>query len=119
MRESLRHRYVGQAIGWVSSFFYLGSRVAQIYKTWSRQSAEGLSLAMFTCAITANVLYGVGILIRAYAWEDIVNSAPWLLGSLGTVFLDAIIFSQVFPSIAHYFTRSIFLLPRGLRPKSD
>ncbi len=88
-------RYVGQIVGWVSSVFYLGSRLAQIYKNWSRQSAEGLSIAMFVCAITANILYGAGILFRAYSWADIISSAPWLLGSLGTVFLDVIIYSQV------------------------
>lgn len=94
LKEAGVCRYVGQCIGWVSSVFYLGSRVAQIFKTWSRQSAEGLSIAMFACAITANILYGAGILLRAYAWSDIVSSAPWLLGSLGTVFLDLIIYSQ-------------------------
>ena len=88
-------RYVGQMIGWVSSALYLGSRVAQIYKSWSRQSAEGLSIAMFVCAITANVLYGMGILLRTYKWSDLASSGPWLLGSLGTVFLDIIIYSQV------------------------
>ena len=50
---------------------------------------------MFVCAISANILYGAGILFRAYSWTDIVSSAPWLLGSLGTVLLDAIIYSQV------------------------
>ena len=52
---------------------------------------------MFACAITANILYGGGILMRTYAWADIVTSAPWLLGSLGTVFLDLVIFSQASP----------------------
>ena len=52
-------------------------------------------MAMFVCAISANVLYGAGILFRTYRWSDIASSAPWLLGSLGTVFLDLIIYSQV------------------------
>lgn len=50
---------------------------------------------MFACAITANVCYGLGILIRAYSWEVIYSSAPWILGSLGTVSLDIVIFTQV------------------------
>lgn len=50
---------------------------------------------MFACAITANVCYGLGILIRAYSWDVIYSSAPWILGSLGTVSLDIVIFAQV------------------------
>ena len=50
---------------------------------------------MFACAITANICYGLGILLRAYTWKVLWSSAPWLLGSLGTVSLDMIIFSQV------------------------
>jgi len=88
-------RTVGTVIGWSSSGFYLGSRLSQIWKNHSRQSAEGLSLAMFACAITANVCYGLGILIRAYSWAVVRSSAPWILGSLGTVSLDLVIFTQV------------------------
>lgn len=88
-------RTLGTGIGWSSSGFYLGSRLSQIWKNYSRHSAEGLSLAMFACAITANVCYGLGILIRAYSWDVIYSSAPWILGSLGTVSLDLVIFTQV------------------------
>lgn len=87
-------RTLGTGIGWSSSGFYLGSRLSQIWKNYSRHSAEGLSLAMFACAITANVCYGLGILIRAYSWDVIYSSAPWILGSLGTVSLDLVIFTQ-------------------------
>ena len=52
-------------------------------------------MAMFACAIAANLSYGLGIIIRSYHWEDVVSSAPWLLGSLGTVTLDMVIFLQV------------------------
>ena len=58
---------------------------------------QGLAIAMFMCAIAANVLYGGGILIRAYSWDVVVASAPWILGSLGTVGLDVVIFLQVWP----------------------
>lgn len=87
-------RTLGNIIGWSSSGFYLGSRGSQIWKNHSRQSAEGLSLAMFACAITANLCYGLGILIRAYSWQMVRSSAPWILGSLGTVSLDLVIFTQ-------------------------
>ena len=86
---------MGTIIGWSSSGFYLGSRLSQIWKNYSRASAEGLSLAMFACAITANICYGLGIILRAYSWQVVWSSAPWLLGSLGTVSLDLVIFAQV------------------------
>lgn len=47
-------------VGWVSSAFYVGSRVSQIVKNTQRRSAEGLSMSMFMAAIVANLLYGAG-----------------------------------------------------------
>ena len=85
----------GNTLGWLSSGFYLTSRVSQIHKNWQRRATEGLSLSMFACTIVANLLYGVSILLRATCWADISLSAPWLLGSLGTVGMDIAIFLQV------------------------
>ncbi len=50
----------GTVVGWVSSAFYVGSRVSQIVKNTQRRSAEGLSMSMFMAAIVANLLYGAG-----------------------------------------------------------
>jgi uncharacterized membrane protein len=50
---------------------------------------------MFGCAIAANVTYGAGVLFRTYKFSQLVDSAPWILGSLGTVALDILIFMQV------------------------
>ena len=36
-----------------------------------------------------------GILLRSYSAAELLGSAPWLLGSLGTVALDMAIFVQV------------------------
>ena len=88
-------RLLGDILGWASSLLYLGSRVSQICKNISRRSAEGLSLAMFGCAICANITYGMGILLRTYSWHYLRASLPWILGSLGTVALDVCIFCQV------------------------
>ena len=38
---------------------------------------------------------GAGILLRSYSGAELLGSAPWLLGSLGTVALDMAIFVQV------------------------
>lgn len=93
--ELFRGRDIGAVLGWASSAFYLGSRCSQIYKNWRRKSAEGLSMAMFGCAIAANITYGMGVLLRTYKSSELMASAPWILGSLGTVSLDLLIFWQV------------------------
>lgn len=88
-------RVAGTWVGYLSSVLYLSSRMSQIHKNWSRRSAEGLAYAMFICSISANCLYGLGILIRTYHTSQLWSSLPWLIGSLGTVSLDVIILSQV------------------------
>ena len=85
----------GRAVGYVSALFYLGSRVSQILKNKKRRSCEGLSVSMFATAAVANVLYGSAILVRAkYSPSALLESTPWLLGSLGTVALDSTILFQ-------------------------
>jgi hypothetical protein len=81
--------------GYASSVMYLMSRLFQIYKNRKRRSAEGLALAMFCTAIAANSLYGSSILLRSYTMKDLLSALPWLLGSLGCIGLDVIIFLQV------------------------
>jgi uncharacterized protein with PQ loop repeat len=85
---------LGTTFGYFSSAFYLGARVSQLYKNFKRQSAAGLALSMFLCAILANFLYGLSIILRAEDFGDVVISAPWLLGSLGTMFFDIAILMQ-------------------------
>ena len=53
---------------WTSAVLYLGSRLSQLYKNTSRQSAEGLSMTMFLCAFLGNFAYGTAILMRANSW---------------------------------------------------
>ena len=53
-----------------------------------RQSTDGLSLLMFWLAIFGNITYGLSILIRSVEPQWILKHLPWLIGSLGVVFLD-------------------------------
>lgn len=85
---------LGTSFGYASSIFYLTARVSQLYKNARRQSAQGLAMSMFLCAIGANFLYGLAILLRARDLADVIISAPWLLGSLGTMLLDVGILLQ-------------------------
>ena len=93
---------IGTMIGYLSSVLYLNSRMAQIYCNWKRKSAEGLAISMFLCAVSANLFYGIGLLLRSQSWAQILSSLPWLIGSLGTMGLDAMILVQarwLYPSI--------------------
>lgn len=74
--------------------FYLSSRASQIWKNHVRRSVEGLAPLMFTCAISANLLYGGALLLRSRGAQELLSSLPWLLGSLGTVALDGTILVQ-------------------------
>lgn len=94
-------QYLGLLLGWGSAGFYLGSRISQIVCNSQRNSAEGLSLAMFFCAFLANLTYGLAILLRADNWAELSGKAPWLVGSMGTLSLDITIFLQ-----AQYLERS-------------
>ncbi|KAI3435496.1 hypothetical protein D9Q98_001562 [Chlorella vulgaris] len=84
----------GTVIGYCSSLLYLTSRLSQIYKNQRRQSVQGLAISMFLTAVAANSFYGSSILIRSTRWADLRSSLPWLIGSLGTVALDAVIVAQ-------------------------
>lgn len=90
-------RQAGTVIAYCSSVLYLTSRMSQITKNHRRRSAEGLALTMFLCAIAANTLYGLSIVMRSYSLDSLRSSLPWLLGSLGTVVLDMTIFAQARP----------------------
>jgi hypothetical protein len=43
---------------------------------------------MFWLAIFGNIMYGLSILIRSVEPQWILKHLPWLIGSLGVVFLD-------------------------------
>lgn len=87
-------RAAGVVAGYTSTVLYLSSRVPQIMLNHKRKSVEGLALGMFVCALGANITFGAGILIRARDWQAVVQQAPWIIGSLGTVVLDACILCQ-------------------------
>lgn len=49
--------FLPQLMGWTSAVLYVGSRIPQILKNWNNKSTEGLSFAMFICAVLGNVLF--------------------------------------------------------------
>lgn len=85
---------VGTVLGYISSVLYLMSRVSQICKNAERRSVEGLAITMFVCAMCANSCTGTSMLLRTFNLQELMNQAPWLVGSLGTIALDGVILAQ-------------------------
>uniref|UniRef100_UPI00398F68B8 lysosomal amino acid transporter 1 homolog isoform X3 n=1 Tax=Pristiophorus japonicus TaxID=55135 RepID=UPI00398F68B8 len=92
---------IGFTIGSFSSVFYLASRLPQLYKNISRKSTEGISIFLFALMILGNLTYGLSVLVKVpkngqSEGNYIVHHLPWLVGSLGTMALDAAILFQFF-----------------------
>ncbi|CAN6668664.1 probable vacuolar amino acid transporter YPQ3 [Trichomonascus vanleenenianus] len=84
----------GQVFGWLCAFFYLGSRVPQLLLNFKRKSCEGISFLFFLFACLGNLSYVVSILAKDMSRQYLLINASWLAGSVGTLFLDFIIFCQ-------------------------
>jgi len=86
---------VGASIlGYISAVCYLGARIPQIIKNYRDKSCEGLALLFFLLSLMGNFTYGAGILCHSLEKEYLITNLPWLIGSLGTMAEDAIIFLQ-------------------------
>ncbi|KAI9828993.1 MAG: hypothetical protein M1832_000016 [Thelocarpon impressellum] len=83
-----------QILGYMSAACYLGARIPQIVKNHKEQSCEGLSLLFFILSILGNATYGAGILFHSVQRHYVITNIPWLIGSLGTMVEDVIIFIQ-------------------------
>jgi hypothetical protein len=95
----------GQIFGYGCAVLYLFSRIPQILLNHRRKSCEGVSILFFLFAGIGNLTYVMSILAftpDGTEWDGAkygkylaVNSS-WLLGSVGTLVLDAVIFGQFF-----------------------
>ncbi|KAF3491275.1 Nulp1-pending protein [Arthroderma uncinatum] len=83
-----------QVVGYFSALCYLGARIPQIIKNYREKSCEGLSLLFFVFSLLGNATYGAGILFHSTEREYFLKSLPWLIGSLGTMAEDVLIFVQ-------------------------
>lgn len=81
-------------LGYGSALLYLGARVPQIVKNQRERSCEGLSLLFFLLSLLGNATYGAGILFHSTEAEYVWTNLPWLVGSLGTMVEDLVIFGQ-------------------------
>ncbi|XP_038075252.1 lysosomal amino acid transporter 1 homolog [Patiria miniata] len=85
---------IGYACGCVSAFFYLTSRIPQLYKNFKRKSVEGVAILMFILTVLGNVLYGMSIIMEGTTVVFFVRHFPWLVGSLGTLCFDCTVLVQ-------------------------
>ncbi|ODV60315.1 PQ-loop repeat-containing protein [Ascoidea rubescens DSM 1968] len=85
-----------QLLGYLSATCYLSARLPQIYQNYKRKSVHGLSLLFFIFSTFGNVTYALQILFFRSDWKYILLNLSWLMGSLGTIFEDTIIFIQFF-----------------------
>ncbi|KAG6039450.1 hypothetical protein E4U41_002535 [Claviceps citrina] len=104
---------LGLVLGYTSALFYLCARLPQIFKNYREKSCEGivrsslyisnaadarfrlgLSLLFFMLSLTGNLTYGLSLIAYSQQKEYLLNTLPWLLGSLGTMVEDSTIFVQ-------------------------
>jgi uncharacterized protein with PQ loop repeat len=102
----------GQIFGYICAVLYLGSRIPQLLLNYRRKSTEGISMLFFLFAFVGNLTYVLSILAygpvckrrrhceegeaTSIYWRYIAMNLPWLLGSAGTLLLDACVFCQHF-----------------------
>lgn len=83
-----------QFLGYISAVLYLTARLPQIWKNYREQSCEGLSLLFFILSLMGNGTYGAGILFHSLESNYVRKNVPWLIGSLGTMVEDVVVFWQ-------------------------
>lgn len=117
--DGLNFNTWGQIFGYFCAVLYLGSRIPQILLNSKRKSTEGVSMLFFLFACIGNLTYVLSIFAfapkchnydtygklieicrvgeaRAIYGRYILVNLSWLIGSMGTLFLDLIIFIQFF-----------------------
>lgn len=107
-------KIAGQVFSWMSTLFYLGSRIPQLYKNYRRKSTAGLSPLLFLSAFSGNFFYSASLLTNPNAWYDmpphggggwadgdgnsrldwIARTIPFFLGSAGVLGMDALVVLQ-------------------------
>ncbi|KAF1969400.1 hypothetical protein BU23DRAFT_557706 [Bimuria novae-zelandiae CBS 107.79] len=110
--EPLQFNVWGQIFGYICAALYLGSRVPQLLLNYRRKSTEGISMLFFLFACIGNMTYVLSIVAYKPVCREprhcdkgealanygryIAVNLSWLLGSFGTLLLDAGVFIQYF-----------------------
>ncbi|KAF2113560.1 PQ loop repeat protein [Lophiotrema nucula] len=110
--DTLQFNVLGQVMGYICAALYLGSRIPQLLLNYRRKSTEGISMLFFLFACIGNLTYVLSIVAYKPICKDprhcrsgeaagiygryIAVNFSWLLGSFGTLLLDAFVFIQYF-----------------------
>ncbi|KFA79291.1 hypothetical protein S40288_03424 [Stachybotrys chartarum IBT 40288] len=105
--------YVAQDPSPLSVLTTRSARVPQILKNYREKSCEGeqtlalaklctmadnnvagLAILFFMLSLTGNLTYGISLVAYSQEKKYLLNALPWLLGSIGTIVEDCIIFVQ-------------------------
>ncbi|KTW31191.1 uncharacterized protein T551_01264 [Pneumocystis jirovecii RU7] len=78
----------------LTDWYIVFARIPQIKKNFESKSTEGLSLLFFVFTLLGNITYAISILLIDVSRKYIMMNLPWLLGSLGTLSMDILIFFQ-------------------------
>lgn len=92
----LQINWLAQIFGYLSAMLYLGSRIPQILLNFKRKSCEGISFLFFLFACLGNITFIFSVVVISLDWKYLILNASWLIGSIGTLFMDFVIFSQFF-----------------------
>ncbi|QID87900.1 Cationic amino acid transporter [Saccharomyces pastorianus] len=92
----LEINWLAQIFGYLSAMLYLGSRIPQILLNFKRKSCEGISFLFFLFACLGNITFIFSVVVISLDWKYLILNASWLVGSIGTLFMDFVIFSQFF-----------------------
>ncbi|KAI9203340.1 PQ loop repeat-domain-containing protein [Polychytrium aggregatum] len=89
---------IGSVSAWISGTLYFVSRIPQIIENHRIQSVEGLSLALFSFTVVGNLTYAFSIILRFPVVDYLFwcSKFPYLVGSLGTLIFDFVIFVQAY-----------------------
>lgn len=63
---------------------------------YERKSCEGISFLFFLFACLGNITYVISIVVVSSGRKYLLINLPWLIGSLGTLGEDFVIFFQFF-----------------------
>lgn len=91
-----------QIVGYLSALLYLGARIPQIIQNHKRRSVDGLSLLFFMFSTLGNLTYAGQILFYRSDSQYVLLNLSWLLGSLGTILEDSVIFLQFYMYKNHH-----------------
>lgn len=94
--KNFESNLTAQIFGWISASVYLGSRLPQIYLNYKKKSVDGLSLLLFIFSFLGNLAFSSSIFIFNSSTKYLNANISWLVGSLGTIIFDVILWVQFF-----------------------